>query len=361
MRFRLVVSVGFDIRVIDQQQRRIGWGVVSTGNIARSFSGDLALLEDEAALIAVSSRNAERAQSFAAEYGFSRSYGSVAELAADPVVDVVYIGSVHHDHLPAARICLEAGKSALVEKPLTTSAADTAELISIAERTGGFLMEAMWTRIHPLIRRAAEVVAAGEIGDIRHVSAGFGFNFDGPDDHRLLDPVQAGGVIWDCGVYPVHAVNLFLGEPAGVLASVSPARTGVDGHAAALLTFPARGTRPPATAAVLATMEVELPSALEVFGSAGRIMITDFFLRPETMIIYRDGAELEACDASWPGEGYCFEIREVERCLRAGEQESALVPWADTLAVARTLDAWRAALNPAPKPLDRSLDHESRS
>ena len=71
-------------------------------------------------------------------------------------------------------------------------------------------------------------------------------------------------------------------------------------------------------------------------------MINDFFIRPAEMLIFRgNGAETEpeVCSTQWPGAGYTFQAQEVMRCLRAGERQSPTVPWADTLAVARTLSA----------------------
>lgn len=324
---------------------RVGWGVVSTGHIASTFAGDLALLTDQAALVAVSSRNVDNAREFADRHGFARAYGSAEELAADPDVDVVYVASIHSDHFRSATLCLEAGKAVLVEKPLTTSAADSTELIATAERSGAFLMEAMWTRTHPLIRKAAEVVASGELGEIRHVSANFGFAFNGPETHRLLDPLQAGGAILDAGVYPVHAVNLFLGSPTEVAGFGSLTRTGVDGHAAAVLNHPATESRPAATASVISSLESALPTSLEVFCTQGRIVIDHFFILAERMLIFRDAdPDPEELVTQWPGAGYTFEAQEVMRCLRSGERESPLVPWADTLAVAHVLDRWRALI-----------------
>ena len=95
------------------------------------------------------------------------------------------------------------------------------------------------------------LTASGDLGEIRHVSANFGFAFRGPLTHRLLDPTQGGGAILDAGVYPLHAVNLFLGEPAELLGYGSRAATGVDSHAAAVLSYPATEERPAATATVI--------------------------------------------------------------------------------------------------------------
>jgi predicted dehydrogenase len=325
---------------------RIGWGILSTGHIASVFSRDLALLPDEAALVAVGSRSLDKAEAFATKYGFRTAHGSYAELAADPDVDVVYVASTHNDHLDSARLCLEAGKAVLVEKPLTTSAAETDELVELAGSCGLFLMEALWTRTNPLVRRASELARSGELGPVRHVAASFGFAFQGEESHRLLDPAQAGGAILDLGVYPVHLTNLFLGEPDRLLGWGTRASTGVDAHAAATLTYPQQGNRPAATASVVCTLETNLPSRLEVFCERGSLALDQFFLPPRLLV--RRGtdpdAEPEEHVTSWPGGGYTFQAQEVMRCLRAGELESPLVPWADTQAVARTLDRWRAAV-----------------
>ena len=143
----------------------------------------------------------------------------------------------------------------------------------------------------------------------------------------------------DLGVYPAHAVNLFLGEPAELTAYGSHASTGVEAHAAALLELSRDrdgAGRPPRRCS--ARLEVTLPSRLEVYCTDGRIMIDDFFLRAERAMVIRGDAEPEVLVAQWPGGATPSRAQEVMRCLRAGELQSPLVPWADTLAVARTLD-----------------------
>ena len=321
-------------------QRRVRWGILSTGHIASVFSRDLALLPDEAELVAVGSRSAAKAEDFAAEYGVARAYGSYEELAADPDVDVVYVASTHNDHLPSARLCLEAGKSVLVEKPLTTSVADSSTLIELARSRGLFLMEALWTRTQPLLRQGAELVRAGEIGAVRHVAMSFGFAFDGDESHRLLDPQQAGGAILDLGVYPVHLTDLFLREPTELTGTGFRGRTGVDVHAAATLGFAGTPSRPPATAAVTCSLLADLPNRLEVFGERGTLSYQNAIL-PAAMTLTRHGDDdSEEFVTQWPGGGYTFQAQEVMRCLRAGEQQSPLVPWDATLGVARTLERW---------------------
>jgi predicted dehydrogenase len=326
-------------------ERRIRWGILGTGHIADVFAGDLALLTDEAELAAVASRAGERAARFAATHGFARSYGSYSELAADPEVDVCYVASPHPDHYPTARCCLEAGKAVLVEKPLTTNPDDTAELISIARDRGLFLMEALWTRTNPLMRQVAELVATQAIGPVRHASLNFGFHFAGTDDHRLLNPALGGGAILDLGVYPAHIAQLLLGEPAAITGAGHLAGTGVDAHATAVLNYPATSARPAATAAITASVEADMDNAGIVHGETGRLEI-DHVVKPTSVRLVRsdpqDG-DNESSDyvTQLPGGGYTLQAQDVMQAIRSGTVESELVPWRDTLAVARTLARWR--------------------
>lgn len=339
---------------VSRQDTRIRWGILSTGHIASVLTRDLALLPDEAEVTAVGSRSLDKAQRFAADYQIPRAYGSSAELAADPDVDVIYVASTHNDHLASARLCLEAGKAVLVEKPLTVNSSETEELLRLARERGLFVMEALWSRTNPLYRRAAEIVRSGELGAIRHVNASFGFAFRGDESHRLLDPSQAGGAILDLGVYPVHGVNLFLGEPDELYGFGTFAPTGVEAHAAGLLTFAATEFRPVATASIVCSLETDLPRRLEVLCTDGSLRFDNLILPSELTVVRGVGpdAEEETLITQWPGGGYTFEIGEVNRCLRAGDLESPLVPWHDTLAVARTLDRWLLSIFP---PLDPEL------
>ena len=150
----------------------IRWGFLATGRIADTVARDLALLSDHR-LVAVGSRRPEAARAFAEEHagphGVPRAHGSYEELVADPEVDVVYIASPHSLHLEHARMALEAGKHVLCEKALTLTAADAEEMVRLAGMHDRFLMEAMWTACHPVIRAVRDGLAAGRFGTPRHL------------------------------------------------------------------------------------------------------------------------------------------------------------------------------------------------
>ncbi len=99
--------------------RPVRWGMLATGSIAHTVADDLALIPDDATLVAVGSRSQEHAQEFADRHHAPHAYGSYEELAHDPDVDVIHIATPHSLHADAARLCIEAGKHVLVEKPLT--------------------------------------------------------------------------------------------------------------------------------------------------------------------------------------------------------------------------------------------------
>ncbi len=153
---------------------RTRWGVLATGGIATKFVEDLKLLP-AAELAAVGSRRLESAQQFAKEHGFARAHGSWVDLATDPDVDVIYVATPHTAHHEAAKLCLAAGKAVLCEKPFTLDLATTRDLVDTARGRNLFLMEAMWMRTNPVIRRIRDVAASGAIGEVTGVTADFGF------------------------------------------------------------------------------------------------------------------------------------------------------------------------------------------
>ncbi|MFJ8039663.1 Gfo/Idh/MocA family protein [Kitasatospora sp. NPDC096147] len=316
--------------------RPIRWGVLATGGIAAAFTEDLAAVEG-AVVHAVASRTEAAARSFAGRYGIPRAYGSWQELAADPEVDVVYVATPHNAHQEATALLLAADKAVLCEKPFTLNAAQSAELIATARKRELFLMEAMWTYLNPTVRRIAELVADGAIGEVRSVQAEFGFV--GPVDpaHRLWDPALGGGALLDLGVYPVSFAQLLLGEPESVHAWASLTDRGVDANTGVVL-----GHASGATALLSCTLVAQSGQRAAVHGTEGWIELERDFFHPTGFTLHREGRDPEPHrTARGSGHGYGPEAAEVVRCLRAGLTESPYVPLDSTLAVMRTLDAVR--------------------
>jgi predicted dehydrogenase len=318
--------------------RPVRWGILATGKIAGGFAENLALLPD-AEIAAVAARRLEPAREFAARHGAGTSYGSYAELVADPDVDVVYVATPHALHHEHVLLALEAGKPVLCEKAFTLNEAQAVELVAAARERGLFLMEAMWMRCHPLVRRLQQLLGTGELGTVRQVRADLGFRVDAPETDRLLDPALGGGALLDMGVYPLTFADLFLGEPERVATAATLSGSGIDLDVALALGY-AGG----AVAALTASMTAPTPRSASIATDRGRIDVPAPFHHPGVATWTPIGgteADAESFSEDVIGTGLAHEAVEVMRCLRSGETESPLVPLETTVAMMRLLDRVR--------------------
>jgi predicted dehydrogenase len=337
--------------------RPVRWGVLATGKIATSFVKDLALLE-ECEVAAVGARRLESAEAFAREHGVSTAYGDYRSVVEDPAVDVVYVATPHALHREHVELALEAGKPVLCEKAFTLNAADAEHLVALAREKNLFLMEAMWMRCNPLIRRVQQLVASGRLGEVRQVRADIGFVVDKPATDRLLDPALGGGALLDMGVYPLTLAHLFLGTPSSVAAAAALSEAGVDLNLALSL-----GYESGAVASVTATMTAWAPRTASIATDRGRIDLPPAFYHPTTATWTSADADRKGSDGGEPerlhedriGTGLANEALEVVRCLRNGETESPLVPLHDTVAVMRLMDDIRERIG-VRYPGDRAAD-----
>ena len=159
---------------------------------------------------AVASRNLEKADAFAKEYGFKKAYGSYEKLASDSAVDLIYIATPHSHHHEFAKLCIEHGRNILVEKAFTANAKLASEVIALAHDKGVFLCEAMWTRFLPALEKIRHWIRDGRIGNVETVEADFSMKLS--DRERMHNPSLASGALLDIGIYSLTFADLFLGE-----------------------------------------------------------------------------------------------------------------------------------------------------
>jgi predicted dehydrogenase len=314
---------------------KIRWGILGTGNIAQQFARGLRDAAN-AELGAVGSRSLEKSQAFGREFSVTRCHGSYAQLADDPQIDVIYISTPHALHRDNAILCLERGKPVLCEKPLAINRSQAAEMIELARRKNLFLMEAMWTRFLPPIVRLRKLLAEGVIGDVRLVSADFGIHVHRNPQHRLFDPCLGGGCLLDVGIYPINLANMILGNPSKMAGEATLGPTNVDEQAAITLVYPGGQI-----ATLLAAIQTQTAHHAGVFGTKGFIHIGTHWWKGAPMLI-TTGDKTWRVDEPILGEGYQYEADEVARCLAAGEIQSDIMPWDQTLSVLSTMDQLRA-------------------
>jgi predicted dehydrogenase len=213
------------------------WGILGPGRIAprlvRAIDGS-----ERGELVAVASRDAARARTFAAKHGIGRSFGSYEALLADPGVDVVYVSLPNHLHAEWTIRALEAGKHVLCEKPLALTVDQVDAISAAAQRTGRIAVEAFMYLHHPQILTAIDLAQSGALGRLELVHGTFSFFLSQADDPRI-DPSMGGGSLWDVGCYPVSLARRIAGEePDRVGAFARYDELGVDRTFIGQLHFP---------------------------------------------------------------------------------------------------------------------------
>ena len=304
----------------------IRFGILSTGTIAHKMARTLPMVP-EAQLLAVGSRTQANADAFAAEFGIPRAYGSMEALLADPDIDAVYVASPHPQHKPMTLAAVAAGKHVLCEKPLTLTRADSEEVYAAAREKGVFLMEAMWTRFIPTILAAKRWIAEGRIGELRMMTAAFGYNTpitDPPD--RILLASEAGGALYDVGIYAVEAALDFFAPQKVVDIQGTAALTpwGADAVNACALRFEGGGI-----ASFQSAVCCRLRNDAALYGSKGHIRLFPAFYAPETAELWIGGRCEESVGIRIES-GFEYEVRHMIDRIRAGKLTSDRIPPEDT-------------------------------
>jgi predicted dehydrogenase len=318
----------------------IRWGILGCGRIARKFAADLALVSG-ARLTAVGARKLENALAFANEFPASHVYGSYEGLVSDSELDVIYIASPHALHHEHTLLCLNHGKAVLCEKAFALNQRQVQEMVALARGKKVFLMEAIWTKFLPHFQKLKELIAAGELGDIRSMQSSFGFIPQPPVPPRLFDPILGGGSLLDIGIYNVFMTLSFLGRPDSIDASMEPTTEGVDLQCAMTFKY-----NKGAVAQLLSSLSTNLATEADINGTLGRIHLTSRFYAPSATIeLFRgreDGKQVIPVQKE-SGHGYQYEARHVGECLRKGLTESPVMSLDDSLLLMETLDRIRAA------------------
>lgn len=198
-------------------------GVLGAARIAPLALINPARENAEVEVAAVAARDASRAEAFAAKHGVGRVHDSYDALIADPDVDAVYNPLPNGLHGKWTRAALAAGKHVLCEKPFTANAAEAREIAELAAQSDRVVMEAFHYRYHPLCLRVEEVIASGELGNLKRVEAALCFPLPKFSDIRY-DYALAGGATMDAGCYAVDMVRTFGGSTPEVVSAQAKLR-----------------------------------------------------------------------------------------------------------------------------------------
>lgn len=220
--------------------KKVKWGVLSTARIAVNRVIPAMQLGEWSEVVAISSRDGQKAESIARKLQVPKAYWSYEDLLADPEVEAIYNPLPNHLHVPWSIKAAEAGKHVLCEKPLGLNVADAKTLLEARNRTGVKIGEAFMVRTHPQWLRTRELVQSGRIGELRSIVGAFSyFNRDPANVRHVVD--WGGGGLLDIGCYSINTSRFIFGnEPTRVIGIIErDPDFQTDRLASAILEYPA--------------------------------------------------------------------------------------------------------------------------
>jgi predicted dehydrogenase len=328
------------------------WGVLGAGRIAGQFVSEWSSTR-AGKIVGVASKDLGRAAALAGRVDGARAFASYEALLEDTRIDAVYIATIHPDHEKLIVAAASAGKHVLCEKPITVDGQTAQSACDAAAEAGIALVEAMMYRFQPQTEVLRQVLESGSIGIPLHVdvSCAFSASFDCSD--RLFDPRLGGGAILDVGCYSMSFARMVAGwvlhddaaEPSEFLGGGHLAESGVDDWAVASLLF-AGGF----SAQVRTGTRLGDASDAAIYGSEGYVRIANPWTpgkdgsTPQLVVsrVGSDAPEIIRCAAE-PLFG--AEVEALTEAVQVGEARR-MTP-RDSMATMRTLDRWRAAVDPA--------------
>ncbi|MFC3894368.1 Gfo/Idh/MocA family protein [Lentzea rhizosphaerae] len=306
--------------------RRVRLGVVGCADIARrrmlpAFAG----LSD-VDIVAVASRDGEKAGKVAADYGCEAVTGYEKLLGMD--LDAVYVPLPAAHHAVWIERALRAGKHVLAEKPVTPSLEETADLVAQARERGLVLRENFLFPFHSQHHEVRRLVLAGAVGEVRAFEAAFTIPPRPSGDIRYRKDL-AGGALLDVGVYPLKAAMLMLGPGLQVLGAnlKVDATYGVDVSGSVLLRAPGG-----VTAQLTFGMEHTYRANYSVWGSESHITVDRAYAPPADLApIVRLGGEQLRLE---PDDQYTNAARSFVSAVRTGGPTSC-----ESIELAQLVDA----------------------
>ncbi|HLJ18044.1 MAG TPA: Gfo/Idh/MocA family oxidoreductase [Bryobacteraceae bacterium] len=255
--------------------KKVRWGVLGVAAIAVKKVIPAMQKGEWSEIVAIASRDENKAKHAAAALGIPKAYGSYEALLADPEIEAIFNPLPNHLHVPWSIRCAEAGKHVLCEKPLSMTVAEARQLLEVRNQTGVRMEEAYMVRTHPQWLRVRELVRAGRIGALRSALGFFSYFNRDPKNIRNI-PATGGGALMDIGCYPITTSRLIFGEePRRVLGLLErDPEMQTDRLTSAILEFPSGQS--------IFTCSTQLTpyQRMQFFGTQGRIEVEIPFNAP---------------------------------------------------------------------------------
>lgn len=295
------------------------FGIIGAGNIAHKFIEAVRMTKN-ADVTAVASKSLERARDWAEKEGLSRYYDSYETLLADPDIDIIYIATLSNAHYDNIKACLEAGKHVICEKPMTQTASQAQEMITLAREKQLFLMEGMWSRFLPKSLRVRRWIQEDRIGELHLMQANIGWKADKTYNKRLFYPELGGGSLYDIGIYPMELLPYYADQKITQIQFLKKNySTGVDDIVSLNLQLER------CIANIQCSFTTKMPEDAYLYGSDGYIHIPKIHFGNRARLYDLEDRLVEDFHEGLDN-GFYYEVCEVISCIEKGQTESSICP-----------------------------------
>lgn len=310
-------------------------GILGAGNIGGAMARTIAGM-DKVEAYAVGARDLARAEAFAAQYHFTKAFGSYEEMLSDPELELVYVATPHSHHYEHVKLCLEHGKHVLCEKAFTVNAKQAVELFEMAKSKNLLLTEAIWTRYMPMRKTLDEIAASGVIGEITSLTANLGYVVGHLP--RMQEPGLAGGALLDLGVYPINFASMVFGDKIReVSSSAVLTESKVDAVNSITLIY-----EDGKMAQLHSNMMVATDRRGMIYGDKGYIEVQNIN-NCEGIRVFDTNHKLIA-EYETPKQitGYEYEVEACMEAMAKGELECPQMPHKESIRIMELMDSLRA-------------------
>lgn len=286
----------------EESQETINIGIIGAGRVASRFVPEATFVSG-VAVKAVLDIDFSRAAQFAVNNNITEVYHEYDKLIEN--VDAVYIATPHLTHYEYIKNALLAGKHVLCETPMVLNGAEAKELFELAEKKEVILAEANKTAHCPAFNHLMVLLKSGLIGNVIDVEASLSKLWDDDKSLREMDPVQAGGSMYEMGSYPLLPIIKLLGTDFTDIHFYSKKENGIDLYTKGIIQYPT------ATSSFKVGLGVKTEGNLVVSGTKGYAYVpapwwkTDYF-----ELRYEDQNNNKKFFYKWDGAGLRYEIQE---------------------------------------------------
>ena len=309
-------------------------GIIGAGNIAKVMAETVNGIED-ATLYAIGSRNIEKAQAFAKDFGITKAYGSYEELVLDDEIDLIYIATPHSHHFEHMKLCIDHGKNVLCEKAFTFNKKQAEEIIALATEKKVYLAEAIWTRYMPSRKIINDLIESGIVGEVKTVTCNLSYPVAGKE--RLIRPELAGGALLDLGVYGINFIIMHLGKDfADIDSTMMLTQTGVDGQESLVFKY-----NDGKMAVATHSMYGRSDRKGIFYGEKGYIVVENIN-NPNAIDVFDcDDNLIKHLDVPSQITGYEYEVIESIEMIKQGKLESESMPLSESVYIMEIMDKLR--------------------